>query len=303
VVGAGHVGAVGAMRLAEADLFSEVVLTDIVEGLAAGIALDLWHGIGLGGSSTRITGADSVDGVAGCDYIIVTAGKPRKPGMSRTDLTNVNAEIVGSVSERIKAVAPNAVVVVVSNPLEEMTHVAMLKTGFPPERVLGMAGVLDTARFCSLVGLTGKARPDQVVAYALGSHGPEMVVPLSLATAGGRKLTDLLDRPTLDAIVERTRDSGAEVVSLLKTGSAYFSPGQSAALMVTTMARDDRSRLLACAVAPNGQYGLHNTRVGLPVRLGRNGLAEIVELPLEADERTALTEAAARLAERITAVS
>jgi malate dehydrogenase len=303
VIGAGHVGAVAAMRLAEADLFSEIVLTDIVEGLAAGIALDLWHGIGLCGSSTRITGADSVDAVAGCDYVIITAGKPRKPGMSRTDLTNVNAEIVGTVSARIKAVAPHAVVVVVSNPLEEMTHVAMLKTGFPAERVLGMAGVLDTARFCSLVGLTGKARPDQVVAYALGSHGPEMVVPLSLATAAGRKLTDLLDRPTLDAIVERTRDSGAEVVSLLKTGSAYFSPGQSAALMVTTMARDDRSRLLACAVAPNGQYGLRNTRVGLPVRLGRTGLAEIVELPLEADERTALTEAAARLAERIAAVS
>jgi malate dehydrogenase len=303
VIGAGHVGAVAAMRLAEADLFSEVVLTDIVEGLAAGIALDLWHGIGLCGSSTRITGADSVDAVAGCDYIIVTAGKPRKPGMSRTDLTNVNAEIVGSVSERIKAVAPNAVVVVVSNPLEEMTHVAQIKTGFPAERVLGMAGVLDTARFCSLVGLTGKARPDQVVAYALGSHGPEMVVPLSLATAGGRKLTELLDRPTLDAIVERTRDSGAEVVSLLKTGSAYFSPGQSAALMVTTMARDDRSQLLACAVVPNGQYGLRDTRVGLPVRLGRTGLAEIVELPLEPAERTALAEAAARLAERIAAVS
>ena len=168
-MGAGHVGAITAMRLAEADLFDEVVLIDIVEGLAAGVALDLWHGIGLCGSSTRITGADSVDGVAGCDYIIVTAGKPRKPGMSRTDLTNTNAEIVTQVSERIKAVAPNAVVVVVSNPLEEMTHVARVKTGFPADRVLGMAGVLDTARFCSLVGLTGKVRPDQVVAYALGS--------------------------------------------------------------------------------------------------------------------------------------
>lgn len=303
VVGAGHVGAVAAMRLAESDLFDEVVLTDIVQGLAAGIALDLWHGAGLCGSSTRITGADSVDGVAGCDYVIVTAGRPRKPGMSRTDLTTVNAEIVGSVSERIKAVAPNAVVVVVSNPLEEMTHVAQLKTGFPAERVLGMAGVLDTARFCSLVGLTGKARPDQVVAYALGSHGPEMVVPLSQAMAGGRKLTELIDRPTLDAIVERTRDSGAEVVSLLKTGSAYFSPGQAAALMVTIMARDDRSQVLACAVVPTGEYGLRDTRVGLPVRLGRNGLAEIVELPLEPAERTALAEAAARLAERISAVS
>lgn len=299
VVGAGHVGAVAAMRLAESDLFEEVVLTDIVEGLAAGIALDLWHGIGLCGSSTRVTGADSVDGVAGCDYVIVTAGKPRKPGMSRTDLTNVNAAIVGSVSERIKAVAPNAVVVVVSNPLEEMTHVAWLATGFPAGRVLGMAGVLDTARFCSLVGLTGKARPDEVVAYALGSHGPEMVVPLSLATAGGKPIRSVLDAATLDGIVQRTRDAGAEVVALLKTGSAYFSPGQSAALMVITMAKDDRSQILACAVEPNGTYGLKDTRVGLPVRLGRSGLVEIVELPMEPAELEALGKAAAALGERL----
>lgn len=303
VVGAGHVGAVAAMRLAESDLFDEVVLTDIVEGLAAGIALDLWHGIGLCGSSTRVTGADSVDGVAGCDYVILTAGKPRKPGMSRTDLTNVNAEIVTSVSERIKVVAPNAVVVVVSNPLEEMTHVARVKTGFPSERVLGMAGVLDTARFNSLVGLTGKCRPDEVVAYALGSHGPEMVVPLSLATARGKPIRDVLDAATLDGIVQRTRDSGAEVVALLKTGSAYFSPGQSAALMVITMAKDDQSQVLACAVEPTGQYGLQNTRVGLPVRLGRGGLVEIVELPMEPGEREALARAAATLGERIQAVS
>jgi len=303
VIGAGHVGAVTAMRLAESDLFDEVVLTDIVEGLAAGIALDLWHGAGLCRSSTRITGADSVDAVAGCEYVVITAGRPRKPGMSRTDLTNVNAEIVGGVSERIRLVAPNAVVVVVSNPLEEMTHVAQLRTGFPPERVLGMAGVLDTARFAALVGLVGKVRPDEVIAYALGSHGPEMVIPLSQATAGGRRLSELIEAPTLAAIVERTRDSGAEVVALLKTGSAYFSPGQSAALMVITMARDDRSQVLACAVAPTGQYGLRDTRVGLPVRLGRGGLAEIVELPLEAAERTALTEAAARLSERIRAVN
>ncbi|MGQ0846504.1 MAG: malate dehydrogenase [Sporichthyaceae bacterium] len=299
VVGAGHVGAVAAMRLAESDLFEEVVLTDIVEGLAAGIALDLWHGIGLCGSSTRVTGADSVDGVAGCDYVIVTAGKPRKPGMSRTDLTNVNAEIVGSVCERIKAVAPNAVVVVVSNPLEEMTHVARLKLGFPAERVLGMAGVLDTARFCSLVGLTGKVRPDEVVAYALGSHGPEMVVPLSLATAGGKPIRSVLDAATLEGIVQRTRDAGAEVVALLKTGSAYFSPGQSAALMVITMAKDDRSQILACAVEPNGKYGLKDTRVGLPVRLGRGGLVEIVELPMEPAELEALGKAAAALGERL----
>lgn len=156
VIGAGHVGAVAAMRLAESDLFDEVVLTDIVEGLAAGIALDLWHAAGLCRSTTRITGSDNIDSIAGCNYVIITAGKPRRPGMSRTDLTAVNAEIVGAVSERIAVLAPNSVVVVVSNPLEEMTHVAALRTGFPPERVLGMAGVLDTARFTALVGLTGK---------------------------------------------------------------------------------------------------------------------------------------------------
>lgn len=303
VIGAGHVGAVAAMRLAESDLFDEVVLTDIVEGLAAGIALDLWHAAGLCRSTTRITGSDNVDSIADCNFVIVTAGKPRKPGMSRTDLTAVNAEIVGAVSDRIAVLAPKSVVVVVSNPLEEMTHVVALRTGFPPERVLGMAGVLDTARFTALVGLTGKARPDQVLAYALGSHGPEMVIPLSQATVNGRPLTDLLDAATLHAIVERTRDSGAEVVSLLRTGSAYFSPGQCAALMVMTMARDDRSATLACAVAPSGQYGLRDTRVGLPVRLGRHGLVEIVELPLEQAELTALAQAAARLTERIRAVS
>ncbi|WP_267595461.1 malate dehydrogenase [Carbonactinospora thermoautotrophica] len=298
VVGAGHVGAVAAQRLAESDLFDEVVLVDVVPGLAAGIALDLWHSAGLARFSTKLRGADDLDAINGVDYVIVTAGKPRKPGMSRTDLTAANAAIVGPVAERIAQVAPNSVIVVVTNPLEEMTHLAAVRSGFPPERVLGMAGVLDSARFRALVGLTGVARPDEVRAFALGSHGPEMVIPLSQAFAGGKPLTQLLDAATLDAIVERTRDSGAEVVKLLQTGSAYFAPGQSAALMVIAMASGS-DEVLACAVEPHGEYGLSGTRVGLPVRLGRHGLREIVELPLTAAEMSALREAAARLGERI----
>jgi malate dehydrogenase len=231
--------------------------------------------------------------------VIMTAGRARTPGMTRTDLTAANAAIVGPVADRIAELAPDSVVVVVTNPLEEMTHLALLRTGFPAERVLGMAGVLDSVRFCSLVALTGICRPQDVRAYALGSHGPEMVVPLSQASVGGRPLRELLDAATLQGIVDRTRDSGAEVVSLLKTGSAYFAPGQSAARMAIAMARPTADDVLACAVAPTGQYGLRDTRVGLPVRLGPRGLREIVELPLEPAELQALRAAADRLAERI----
>jgi len=232
------------------------------------------------------------------DYVIVTAGQARKPGMTRTDLTQANAAIVGPIAEAIARHAPASVIVVVTNPLEEMTHLTQLRSAFPPDRVLGMAGVLDSARFAALVGLTGVCRPDEVVAYALGSHGPEMVIPLSQASARGRPLTGLLDRDTLAAITARTRDSGAEVVSLLKTGSAYFAPGQSAARMVAAMASSSRE-IMACAVVPEGQYGLRDTRVGLPVRLGRSGLAEIVTLGLDTEETAALRAAADNLSQRI----
>lgn len=298
VVGAGHVGATTALRLADTDLFSEIVLVDLVPGLAAGLALDLWHGANLRGFTTRIEGSTELEKLAGVDYVVVTAGRPRKPNMSRTDLTNVNAEIIRAVAEVIRQRAPDAVVVVVTNPLEEMTHLTAKVTGFPPERVIGMAGVLDTARFCSLVGLTGVARPDEVLAYALGSHGPEMVIPLSLATARGTPLDKLIDPPTLAAIVERTRDSGAEVVKLLQTGSAYFSPAESAVQMVRAMVQGSQEILTAC-VQSKAAYGLADTRVGLPVRLGKRGVKEIVNLPLKADELDALRAAAARIDTRI----
>lgn len=298
VVGAGHVGAMTALRLAESDLFANVALVDVVPGLAAGLALDMWHGAGLYGFSTTISGSDDLANLGGAEYIVITAGKPRQPGMTRTDLTAVNAAIVESVCKAIRVHAPDATVVIVTNPLEEMTHLAATYTGFPQERVIGMAGVLDSARFCALVGLTGIAKPQDVRAIALGSHGPEMVIPLSQAFVGDRPIESVLGAAELAAIVERARESGGEVVKLLQKGSAYFSPAESAVTMVRAMARDSGEVIAAC-VRSKGAYGLADTRVGLPVRLGRNGVREIVTLKLRPDEALALREAAARIEARI----
>lgn len=298
VVGAGHVGAMTALRLAESDLFASVALVDVVPGLAAGLALDMWHGAGLYGFSTTLEGSNDLAALDGAEYIVITAGKPRQPGMSRTDLTAVNAAIIEGVCKAIRIHAPESTVIVVTNPLEEMTHLAARYTGFPDERVIGMAGVLDSARFCSLVGLTGLAKPQEVRALALGSHGPEMVIPLSQAFVRGKPIESVLDAETLKGIVERTRESGGEVVKLLQQGSAYFSPAESAVTMVRSMVRDSGDVLAAC-VRSRMAYGIGDTRVGLPVRLGRRGVKEIVNLPLRSDEQRALHEAASRIALRI----
>jgi malate dehydrogenase len=298
VVGAGHVGAMTALRLAETSLFSGVVLIDIVPGLAVGLALDMWHSSGLRGFTTRIEGGTDLSALEGASYLVMTAGRPRQPGMSRTDLTGVNAEIVGGVADGIRRYAPNAVVVVVTNPLEEMTYLMAKRTGFPSKRVIGMAGVLDSARFCSLIALEGVARPQDVDAIALGSHGAEMVIPLSLATANERPIEELIAKDRLAAIVERARDSGAEVVKLLQKGSAYFSPAESAASMVAAMARGSSPVIAAC-VQSGGAYGVADTRLGLPVRLDTNGVKEIVTLSLRPDEQAALAEAARSIAKRI----
>ena len=298
VIGAGHVGAMTALRLAESDLFANVTLVDVVPGLAAGLALDIAHSAGLYGFSTTVAGSDDLAALRGADYVVITAGKPRQPGMSRTDLTAVNAVIIESVCRAIRVHAPESTVVVVTNPLEEMTHLAAGYTGFADERVIGMAGVLDTARFCSLVGQTGRAKPQDVHALALGSHGPEMVIPLSQAFIGDTPIESVLDAETLKAIVERTRESGGEIVKLLQTGSAYFAPAESAAMMVRAMASDSGEVLAAC-VRSRMAYGIRDTRVGLPVRLSRGGVKEIVALPLRTDEQLALREAASRIEARI----
>jgi len=298
VIGAGHVGAMTALRLAETSAFSRIALIDIVPGLAAGLALDMWHSASLRGFTTRIEGSAELSALAGADYVVVTAGRPRQPGMSRTDLTGVNAEIIAGVAEGVRRHAPDSVVVVVTNPLEEMTHLMASKTGFPAHRVIGMAGVLDGARFRSLVALTGIARAQDIEAIALGSHGAEMVIPLSQAKVNGRPLQELLPADQIAAIVERARDSGAEVVKLLQKGSAYFAPAESAAAMVLDMARG-ANRVLAACVQSGGAYGLVDTRVGLPARLGRDGVKEIVSLPLTAEERAALDKAARAISARV----
>jgi malate dehydrogenase len=299
VVGAGHVGTTAALRLAEADAFDEVVLVDVIDGLAAGTALDLWHGASITGFATRIRGEHDVRDAGPADVVVITAGKARTPGMSRTDLTATNAAIVGSVCRDIRVATPDAVVIVVSNPLDEMTHHAWRTTGFPATRVIGMAGLLDSARFRSLVALEPEvSHPGHVHAMALGSHGDEMVVPLSIATVDGQPIRSVLPADRLAAIVDRTRASGAEVVGLLGSGSAYLTPGTAAAQMALAVVRDTRE-VVPAAVLADGAYGIGDVYVGLPARLGRGGLVEIVDVPLVDDELAALRTAAARIAERV----
>lgn len=302
VVGAGHVGMITAMRLTDADVFEEVVLVDVDEGRAAGVALDLTHTAALAGFSTRVRGVATVEEAGRADYVVVTAGRPRQPGMSRADLINTNAEIVGDVATRVAATSPDAVMVIVTNPLDEMTQHAWVSSGFPAERVIGMAGVLDTARFQALSALTGAARADRIEAWALGSHGEEMVIPLSQAVTGGRPLTDAIPRSELDAVVDRARGSGAEVVGLLRSGSAFMAPGMSAARMVLAMAADS-GEVMPAAVLADGTYGIRDVYVGLPVRLGRGGVREIVELDLRADELASLRDAAERIRERLASLA
>ncbi|MDQ1517846.1 MAG: malate dehydrogenase, partial [Actinomycetota bacterium] len=302
VVGAGHVGATTALRLAEADVFDEVVMVDVVPGLAAGLALDLWHSSALSGFATRLRGTADMAETAGSDYVVVTAGKARQPGMSRTDLTAANAAIVGGVAQGIRRYSPHAVVVVVTNPLDEMTHLVWRTTGFPARRVLGMAGVLDATRFCALAALAAGVRPDAVEALALGSHGDEMVVPLSTARIAGAPIVTRLDAATLEGLVTRTRGSGAEVVSLLEKGSAYYAPGAAAARMVLAMASES-GEVLPCCVLAEGAYGIDDVYLGLPARLGRGGVTEVVEVPLTAAERADLRIAADRIAERVGALA
>ena len=254
----------------------------------------LTHTAALTGFATRIRGVGSVEAAGPADYVVVTAGRPRRPGMSRADLISTNAAIVGDVAARVAATSPQSVMVIVTNPLDEMTQHAWQVSGFPSSRVVGMAGVLDTARFQALAALGSGVRADRITAWALGSHGEEMVIPLSQAGADGHPL----DRPGLAETIDRARGSGAEVVGLLKTGSAFLAPGMSAARMVLAMARDT-GEVLPAAVLADGSYGIRDVYVGLPARLGRRGVAGIVELPLRPDELTALREAADRIRERL----
>jgi malate dehydrogenase len=285
------VGATAAQRLAEKNLARTVVLIDVLEGVPQGKALDQYQSGPIEGYDTRVVGSNGYDEAAGADVFVVTAGIARKPGMSRDDLVKTNAGIVRSVAEQIRRVAPDSIVVVVSNPLDVMCHVAMQATGFPRERVLGMAGVLDTARYRAFLAEAMDVSVEDIQAMVLGGHGDTMVPLVSYTTVSGIPVTQLLDRTRLDAIVDRARNGGAEIVGLLKTGSAYYAPSAAAVQMVEAIALDKR-RILPCAAWLQGEYGLRDVFCGVPVKLGRGGLMEIVDIQLTDEERAALHRSA-----------
>ncbi len=291
VVGAGNVGATAAQRLAEMELAREIVMIDVADGIPQGKALDQWESAPVEGFDSRVTGATSYDDAAGSGIFIVTAGIARKPGMSRDDLLKTNAAIVRSVSEEIARVAPESIIIVVSNPLDVMCHVAMKASGFPKERVLGMAGVLDTARYRSFIALELDCSVRDIQALVLGGHGDTMVPLASYTSVSGIPLTQLLPQERIDALVERTRTGGAEIVAHLKTGSAYYAPSSASVQMAEAMVRDHR-RILPCAAYLEGEYGQEGIFLGVPCKLGEGGLLEILEVELTQAERDALQKSA-----------
>ena len=301
VVGAGNVGATTAQRVAEKELARTVVMVDVVEGIPQGKALDLWQSAPIEGYDSRLIGTNSYEETAGSDIVIITAGIARKPGMSRDDLLNTNAGIVKSVSEEIKKTSPNAIIIVVSNPLDVMCYVAKEVTGFPRERVLGMAGVLDTARYRSFLAEALNVSVKDIQAMVLGGHGDTMVPLISYTNVSGIPITQLIEKGKLDAIVDRTRNGGAEIVKHLKTGSAYYAPSAGAVQMAEAIV-NDQGRILPCAAWLNGEYGMKDLFLGVPCRLGRSGLQQVVEVELTSDERTALEKSAEAVREPMRAV-
>jgi malate dehydrogenase len=302
VVGAGNVGATTAQRIAEKMLARTVVMVDVADGIPQGKALDQWESAPVEGFDTRVIGTNGYAETAGSDIVVITAGIARKPGMSRDDLLNTNAGIVKSVSAEIKASSPNAIVIVVSNPLDIMCYVALKTTGFPRERVIGMAGVLDTARYRSFIAEALDVSVRDIQAMVLGGHGDTMVPLISYTTVSGIPVTQLMPRAQLDAIVQRARDGGAEIVKYLKTGSAYYAPSSGAVEMVEAIAHD-RKRILPCAAWLQGEYGMKDLFMGVPCKLGRNGLEKVLEIELTADERTALGKSADAVREPMASLS
>jgi len=293
VVGAGHVGATCAQRLAEKELAREVVMIDVQEGIPEGKGLDQWESAPVEGFDTRIrgTGDNDYSLAEGSDVFVVTAGVARKPGMSRDDLLQTNADIVRSVSERIAEVAPDSIIVMISNPLDIMAYVAKETTGFPRERVVGMAGVLDTARYRSFIALELDVSVEDIQALVLGGHGDTMVPLVSYTTVSGIPLTQLLPDAKIEELIQRTRNGGAEIVGHLKTGSAYYAPSAAAVQMVEAILKD-KKRILPCAAYLEGEYGQEGLYLGVPCKLGEGGIQEILEVELTEDEAASLAESA-----------
>lgn len=302
VVGAGNVGATTAQRLAEKELARTVVLVDVVEGVPQGKALDQYESAPIEGFDTKVIGANDYGPAAGSELVVVTAGIARKPGMSRDDLVRTNADIVKQVSQQIKQHCPQAIVVVVSNPLDVMCWVAKQVTGFPRERVIGMAGVLDTARYRTFLSEALAVSVQDIQAMVLGGHGDTMVPLVSYTTVSGIPITQLLDKAKLDKIVDRTRNGGAEIVAYLKTGSAYYAPSSATVQMVESIVRDQK-RVLPCAAWLDGEFGLSGMYCGVPCKLGRNGLEQIIEVELTADEKAALKKSADAVKQTMEAVT
>jgi len=295
------VGATTAQRLAEKQL-GDIVLTDIVEGMPQGKALDLMEAAPVEGYDATITGTDDIADIAGADLVVITAGLPRKPGMSRDDLLQKNAAIVGGLANAVGKHAPGAIVIVVTNPLDVMTHLVYRRTGFDSRRVMGMAGVLDSARFRAFIAMELGVSIKDVQAMVLGGHGDSMVPLPRYSTVSGVPITEMMSPERIAALVDRTRKGGAEIVALLKQGSAYYAPSAAVACMVESIIRD-RKRILPAAVHLGGQYGLTDVFAGVPVKLGSDGVEEIIELELTDEELAALHESAEQVRKLVEKIS
>jgi malate dehydrogenase len=290
VIGSGHVGATAAQRLAEKEL-CDVVLVDIIEGVPQGKALDLSEAAPIEKHDAHLTGTNTYDASEGSNIVIITAGIPRKPGMSRDDLISTNAGIVKNVTEQVMQRSPEAILIIVSNPLDAMCHVAYEASGLPKERILGMAGVLDSARFRAFIAMELDVSVENTHAFVLGGHGDTMVPLARYSTVAGIPITELLSRERIDALVERTRNGGAEIVGLLKTGSAFYAPSAAAVEMAESILKD-KKKILPCAALLQGEYGINDLFIGVPVKLGTRGVEEIIEIQLTDEEQAALQKSA-----------
>jgi malate dehydrogenase len=290
VIGAGNVGANTAQKIAQKEL-ADVVLVDVVEGVPQGKGLDMLESAPVEGYDVRIVGTNGYDETGESDIVVITAGFPRKPGMSRDDLLLANYEVVKSATEQAAKRSPNAVLILVTNPLDAMCWTALKISGFPRTRVIGMAGVLDSARFRTFIAEELKVSFENVTAMVLGGHGDTMVPLVRLTNVNGIPISELMEQGTIDKLVQRTRDGGAEIVKYLKTGSAYYAPAASAVEMVESILKD-KKKVLPCAVYLNGEYGINDLFVGVPVKLGKNGVEKVYEIKLEDGERAALRKSA-----------
>ncbi len=290
VVGAGNVGATAAQRLAEKEL-CDVVLVDIVEGVPQGKALDLTEAAPIEKHDAKLTGTNGYEATANSDIVIITAGIPRKPGMSRDDLISTNAGIIKSVTQEIAKYSPDTILIIVSNPLDAMCQVAYEVSGFPKNRVIGMAGVLDSARFRAFIAMELDVSVESTHAFVLGGHGDTMVPLPRYSTVAGIPITELMPKDRIDALVDRTANGGAEIVSLLKTGSAYYAPASAAVEMAESILKD-KKKVLPCAAYLQGEYGINDLFIGVPVKLGTNGIEAVIEITLSEDEKAALMKSA-----------